>query len=762
VKLSKLSLRVAVIIPYIAMTLFIVCIYTILWDMDYRKLAINRGEDEVLSTSEVTSEQLKIMLSEPMRLANMTADYISSKRMFSKENLSDIEGIQLKTFETLEGSLPQITVISYGDVMGNYVGIRSNKTDNHFSLMLKDERTDDKLVIYGGKTVDSEVIVEYDDYDPRTRPWYQKAILTPADTWSDVYINQDEKMEATITALVNIYGDYQDLKGVLCFDITLSWIHDFLKESNKGNNGVTYIIDQSGNLIAHSLKEDILDQTVYDSSNLQLPKAIDSKNILINYSSRYLANQKIRSEKPTQVIINKNNYFLYTEKLTEPKGLNWSTVTLVSETDIMGEMKNNQNYRILISILIAMIGNLLGYFVINSIIKPITRSTIATTMYAEGNLSIRIPNSKSAVKETKVLTNAFNSMAEKLQYSFEQTKHNEEKYKTLVENVDNMIISMDSRGIILSINGVFEKVTGFRKDRIIGKYYGVLFKDKEDTHYYDEKFKEINEKKSKITFTYTLINRKNVRSIHKVTFIPLLDDNQELKMILGSSADITDLCNAEEEIKRLHEIEKENLTRLVEEKTLIYTSQKEIILTLGEVAEKHFDETGSHVKRVSSMMYKFALLLGYSEAECEKIKLASILHDIGKIGIPESVLKKPGRLTVEEFDIIKEHTILGHKMLSKSNLDILQMAADIALNHHEKFNGTGYPSGLKGENISMLSRMLAIVDVYDAMKHKRVYKDADTLEGTLSYISSQRDLHFDGHLVDLFILHHDNIIDFVE
>ncbi|SHO46717.1 HD domain-containing phosphohydrolase [Anaerocolumna xylanovorans] len=191
---------------------------------------------------------------------------------------------------------------------------------------------------------------------------------------------------------------------------------------------------------------------------------------------------------------------------------------------------------------------------------------------------------------------------------------------------------------------------------------------------------------------------------------------------------------------------------------MIFNSQKEIILSLGGIAEKHFDETGEHVDRVSKMMYNFSKIMGYSPADCEKIKLASILHDIGKIGLPDDILKKPGKLTEKEFEIIKEHTKIGHEMLSKSKLEILHMASEIALCHHERYDGTGYPRGLKRDEIPQISRMIAIIDVYDAMCHKRVYKEASTHEEAMEYIASQKDKHFDRRLVDVFFNNYQDII----
>lgn len=192
---------------------------------------------------------------------------------------------------------------------------------------------------------------------------------------------------------------------------------------------------------------------------------------------------------------------------------------------------------------------------------------------------------------------------------------------------------------------------------------------------------------------------------------------------------------------------------------MIFNTQKEIIITLGEVVEKHFEETSGHVKRISEMMYKFALHMNFSYSECEVLKIASTMHDVGKIAIPDNILKKPGKLTPDEFEVIKEHTLMGHKILGKSDLDILKIASKLALNHHEKFDGTGYPNALRGRSIPLDARMLSIIDVFDAMTHKRVYKDALSTEEALEYLVTQKEKHFDPKLVDVFIENIDDILD---
>jgi response regulator RpfG family c-di-GMP phosphodiesterase len=181
---------------------------------------------------------------------------------------------------------------------------------------------------------------------------------------------------------------------------------------------------------------------------------------------------------------------------------------------------------------------------------------------------------------------------------------------------------------------------------------------------------------------------------------------------------------------------------------LISETQEQMIFTLGEVIESQFEETSGHLKRVTDILCHLAKKAGLPKIEVEFTKIAGALHDVGKIGIPSDILKKPGKLTPEEFEIIKNHTRIGHKILSKSKLEVFQIAAEIALHHHEKYDGSGYPDGLKGEEISIYSRMMAVADVFDAMTHKRVYKDALSEKETLAYMQSEKGRHFDPDLID--------------
>ncbi|MDZ5472008.1 7TM diverse intracellular signaling domain-containing protein [Bacillus sp. 31A1R] len=179
-------------------------------------------------------------------------------------------------------------------------------------------------------------------------------------------------------------------------------------------------------------------------------------------------------------------------------------------------------------------------------------------------------------------------------------------------------------------------------------------------------------------------------------------------------------------------------------------TQKEVVFTMGEVIEARSKETSNHVKRVAEYSKIIAQGYGLAERECEYLKMASPMHDIGKIGIPDAILNKPGKLTSEEFELIKTHTTIGYGMLKHSSRDIFKIAAVIAHQHHEKFDGTGYPQGLKGKQIDIHARITALADVFDALGSDRVYKKAWELDQILNLINEERGKHFDPKLVDVF------------
>ena len=189
----------------------------------------------------------------------------------------------------------------------------------------------------------------------------------------------------------------------------------------------------------------------------------------------------------------------------------------------------------------------------------------------------------------------------------------------------------------------------------------------------------------------------------------------------------------------------------------VIETQREIVATLGEVIEARSQETGGHVQRVASVSRFLGEQVGIDDDHLELLEAASPMHDVGKIGVPDAILNKPGKLTPEEFEIIKTHTTIGQEILNRSNRELLKIAADIAHQHHERWDGKGYPNGLRGKEISIYARITMLADVYDALSSERCYKKAWPEEKVLGYIASERAKAFDPELVDIFLGNIDTI-----
>jgi len=189
----------------------------------------------------------------------------------------------------------------------------------------------------------------------------------------------------------------------------------------------------------------------------------------------------------------------------------------------------------------------------------------------------------------------------------------------------------------------------------------------------------------------------------------------------------------------------------------ILDTQRELVYLLGDAVEMRSKETGAHVKRVSLVCYRLAQLFGLPEEECLIIKRAAPLHDFGKVAIPDRILHKPGKLDVEEWETMKTHAAVGHDILRKSTKPILKVAATICMTHHERWNGKGYPLGLKGADIPIAGRLAALADVFDALGSKRCYKAPWSKERIREELLAEKGEHFDPRLVDLLL---DNFEDF--
>lgn len=259
------------------------------------------------------------------------------------------------------------------------------------------------------------------------------------------------------------------------------------------------------------------------------------------------------------------------------------------------------------------------------------------------------------------------------------------------------------------------------------------------------------------------------RQIPVIMLTGLAGDEEKIRSIRAGANDFITKPFLQEElllrvaslvsVKRLHdELEQKNrylsdqkahLEALVTQRTRELDN-----LTMGLVAaleranQLNDTDTGNHIRRVCNYSYVLAKGYGLDEEFCKKLQRYASLHDVGKVGIPDSILKKPGKLTDAEISEMKQHTVLGYELLVAAGAD--PIACNIALYHHEKYDGSGYPHGLKGEDIPIEARIVALADVYDALTTKRCYKDAFSQEESERIIRNDSGKHFDPKLVELF------------
>ncbi len=221
---------------------------------------------------------------------------------------------------------------------------------------------------------------------------------------------------------------------------------------------------------------------------------------------------------------------------------------------------------------------------------------------------------------------------------------------------------------------------------------------------------------------------------------------------------VRNLLDAHLAHRLLHD-QKNVLEEMVTKRTeQLQQTQLQMIQRLGMAAEYRDEDTGNHILRMSHISMVLAKAIGWSQKKCELMLHASSMHDVGKIGIPDNILLKPGKLDADEWELMKTHTTIGAKLLEHDDSDLMKMAHEIALSHHERWDGSGYPEGVAGENIPKTGRITALADVFDALTSARPYKKAWSVDDAVMLIKENRGKHFDPELVDIFMQQLANIL----
>ena len=338
------------------------------------------------------------------------------------------------------------------------------------------------------------------------------------------------------------------------------------------------------------------------------------------------------------------------------------------------------------------------------------------------------------IHRVKTHVDLFNAK-EKLLQEVNETRTLLEQYKFAVD-ASSSVSKADLDGNITYVNDKFCELSKYQREELIGKNHRMFRSPDVGDEVYQDMWGTIT---SKQTWNGLVKNiaKDGSNYYFEATIIPIVNYNNDIVEYISIRTDIT------------KEMELQND---------IVATQEEVLHTLGELGEWRSKETGDHVNRVSLFSELLARAYLCADEDIALLKMASPMHDIGKVIIPDAILLKPGKLTEEEFEIMKNHSTFGWEIFNKSKHKLLQAAALISYQHHEKWDGTGYPRGLSAENIHIFGRITAIADVFDALTNDRVYKKAWGIEESLEYIKSQKGTAFEPKLVDLLIENIDEIL----
>lgn len=363
-------------------------------------------------------------------------------------------------------------------------------------------------------------------------------------------------------------------------------------------------------------------------------------------------------------------------------------------------------------------------------------SEVAPIYYKDGRFReyIGIRNDVTKLEAVKqILQNEVLSSRENLEENLYYFKQYEDAI-----NLSTAVLRTDLDNNIKYVNDRFLELSKYTREELIGRNCGeIRHKRHQEKGLCTRILNDLSSKKV-VKEIITNIAKDKSEFITKTIFYPVKNIKDDIVEFIQVMFDVTDIYRLNDEI---------------------INTQKEVVEKMGAIGETRSRETGDHVRRVAEYSYMLAKYYGLSEQEALLLKQASPMHDIGKVGIPDSILNKPGKLTEEEFEIMKTHAEIGYEMLKHSERDILKASAIVAYTHHEKWNGTGYPQGTKGSDIHIFGRITAVADVFDALGHDRVYKKAWELERILALFQEERGKHFDPTLIDLFF---ENLDKFLE
>jgi PAS domain S-box-containing protein len=368
------------------------------------------------------------------------------------------------------------------------------------------------------------------------------------------------------------------------------------------------------------------------------------------------------------------------------------------------------------------------------------KTTKTGDIYVVDATVVAITNAQNEIEEFVALMVDMTEVYEKferlslnLKQDLNHQRHYLHEYERALE-VGTSLCIIDTDGKIVSANQNFSATLNYRPEELVGQSFCDLIHD-----YADFKVRVLNKviDQGYSSRVIKVIGKDGYQRTLSTVIVGIHNEQGGLHSLMNLSQDISDSIKLNDDI---------------------IETQKELIYVLGEVVENRSHETGLHIKRVALISEFLARKYGLSEEHSAMIKTASPLHDVGKVGIPDIILHKTGKLSDAEFSIMKAHADMGFQLLNRMDKPLIKMAATIAHEHHEYYNGKGYPGGLVGENIAIEARIVGLVDVFDALGSRRVYKEPWPDQDIINYLKINKSIQFDPELVDLFMENMDEIM----
>lgn len=653
---------------------------------------------------------------------------------------------------------------SYGTESGEYYGARRN-LNNDVEVIENNESTGGSSYYYSiTKDLTAGRLVEKTGkFDPRTRDWYTIAKEAKKPVFSPIY-RHFVMNDLAISAAYPIYNNAGVLEGVLGTHITLSRINSFLKGITKDRKATAYIIERkSGELVANSLEK----------SNFQTLSGDKTKRISIgemNNKSVSEAYEKYKIDSNNNFVIEReNDKFHVTITKFNREGLDWLIITSIPESQFTIDFVKSVRFSTILSAIALMLAIMIYRKNIELILKPIYDLINVTEKFSKGDFSYRARIFRN--DEIGKLSTAFNNMADQL-HNFINTLEDKVKERTIeLEKINEEVIYLSYHDQLTGLYNRRYFDEELRRIDTDGNYpLTIIMADVNGLKLLNDSLGHAmgDELIKKAANIITMVCGKNgvVARIGGDEFVILLPStgSVEVESILGDIkskaagekvgfAEISIAFGYEvkthkgEQIENILKKAEDNMykTKLLQRPGIMGKTFEAIINNLNE--KNKTEEV--HSRKVADICVEIGKALKMNETDIGELKTAALLHDIGKIAIKDDILKKSGKLTEEELEQFKSHAEVGYRILNTT--EGLSEISKYVLSHHERWDGMGYPKGLKGTEIPLQSRIIAIADIYEAMTRETNYRTALSKEVIIENLKKIAGTQIDPELVMIFI-----------